>query len=476
MLEKPMQLRLSDVIYAIIKRRMLIIILTAAGLVVGIILSIISYARGEISKEYVITSSIAVISRTEDGLFSSHNPNPDSTDIYLAQNMVDSVMYVMKSDKLINTAINRMGLIGITVNDIVNNLHMSQYNETQIIELTLYWRNAEEGVQILNAINSVSSSVLVDTLKIGSISVVNDPTARYRVGGNVNASLWVYMAVLGLAAGIGFSILLVLLQPTLVNPHDLERTFGLKVIGEIPSNPRYFKKGYNPLTEEFSRDCDNVIESFISAAHILHNQLGEDEHKCFYITSATKDEGKTSVAANLAVHLANLEHKVLLIDFDVRNPSLGSVFLQSMDYHSTLNALYRGETTEESAVIHLNGFLDLLPAILEKKELPLDDAMLKLVQNLSARYDYVMMDAAPIGLVADTMSLNRIAHNTLFVIRHDSTNLNDVAESLERLDKSGIRVGGCIVNNVKKFSFDSYPKQYHSSRFRKERKTIRKIG
>lgn len=454
MAETQITLRISDILYAIIKRRVMIAALTAAGLVIGIILSIISYARGEISKEYMITTSIAVTSQTEDGLFTTHSRNPESVDIYLAENMVDSVMYVIKSDKLINAAVNRMGLIGVASTDIINNLHLNQYNETQIIEMTLYWRNAEEGVQILSAINSVSPSILVQTLKIGSVSVVNDPTARYRVGGNVNASLWVYMAVLGMMAGIGLSVLLLLLQPTIVNTNDLERSLGLKVLGEIPSNRLFFNRKPNPLEGDPYRRGEDVIEGFISTAYILHNQLGRGQKQCFYITSSTKNEGKTTISAYLAFYLSTMEHKVLLVDFDVRNPSLGSLFLDKVNYPKTLNALYRGDSTEEEALVHLTGYLDLLPAILENKELPLDDAMLSLIRRLTPKYDYILMDTAPIGLVADTMSLNRIAQNALLVIQHDSTATADVKETASRLEKSGIQIVGCIVNDVKHLAID----------------------
>lgn len=451
-----MQLRLSDVIHALLKNRLLIIALTVIGLGVGIVLSIISYARGEISKEYAINTSIAVTSVTEDGLFTTQSRNPNSTDIYLAENMVDSVIYVIKSDRLLTEAIKRMGLLGISVGDITSNLHVSQYNETQIIEMTLYWRSAEEGVQILSAINSVAPDVLIDTLKIGGVSVVNQPVARYRVGGSVNASLWLYMAVLGMMAGVGFSVLRLLLSPTLVNSRDMETNMGIMVLGEIPSNRRFFSKKRALLSYDPEGVGDDVRESFAAAAHILRSRLEERKKNVFYVTSAAQNEGKTSTAANLALQLSDMEYKVLLVDFDVRNPSLGSVFLEHVEYSRSLNALYRGDTTVEKAITELTGYLDLLPAILEHKDLPLDDAMLDLVRGLAEKYDYVVMDTAPVGRVADPMNLNGISNCALFVVRFDTTGMTDIRDALERLEKSGVDILGCVVNGVKKLGKRSY--------------------
>ena len=228
------QLRVSDILYAIRKHVRLIVLCTAAGLVLGIVLSVISYMRGEMSKQYAITTSIAVTSQNENGLFTAQSDNPNSTDIHLAEDMVDSVIYVLKSDQTLNAAVKRLDLLGVTTKDIANNLNLTQYNETQIIEMTLYWRSAQEGVEILNAINEVSPKILIETLKIGNVSVINVPTARYLIGGNINATMWGYMAVLGLCLGIGFAVLELLLRPTLLNTRDMEQTFNIEVLGEIP--------------------------------------------------------------------------------------------------------------------------------------------------------------------------------------------------------------------------------------------------
>ena len=71
------QLRVSDILYAIRKHVRLIVLCTAAGLVLGIVLSVISYMRGEMSKQYAITTSIAVTSQNENGLFTAQSNNPN---------------------------------------------------------------------------------------------------------------------------------------------------------------------------------------------------------------------------------------------------------------------------------------------------------------------------------------------------------------------------------------------------------------
>lgn len=442
-------IRMGDFIHALIKNRVLICIAALAGLALGIVLSVVSYMRGEMSKGYQITSSIAVTSQTAGGNFTTNTSVPNSSDFQLAEDMVDAVIYVLQSDRTLKAAIQNLDLVGVSEQDIYNNLTLTQYKETQIIEMTLYWRSAEEGVEILGAINEAAPEILLETLKIGGVSVINEPKSKYQIGGSINADTWIYTTLLGLALGVGLSILKALLRPTVINTRDIEDVLGLEILGEIPDNPEYFRRRHSLLVEDDDPVGLDVRENYVSAAHILHNRLGPGEHQCIYITSAEQDEGKTNVAANLAVQLSDLEHKVLLIDLDIRNPSLGGLFLDKVDYEHTLNALYRGDASPEDAITSLTGYLDLLPSILEPKEIPLGDALLSLIQELAQNYDYVLMDSAPVGRVAETLSLNRIAKTAVFVIRYDYSDLNTIRDSLERLDKSGIKTLGCVVNRVK---------------------------
>ena len=169
------------------------------------------------------------------------------------------------------------------------------------------------------------------------------------------------------------------------------------------------------------------------------------------------------------MHLSDLGMKVLLIDLDTRNPRLGGLFLSRVDYSHSLNALYRGDTDAQEAVTHLTGTLDLLPMVLEGKPLPLDDALCGMIQSMKQDYDVVLIDTAPVGQVADTLSLNRIVNAALFIIRFDGTDMGRIRESLMRIDKSGMPILGCIVNSVKslnavrKNSYYGYGDHYHGN-------------
>ena len=228
----------------------------------------------------------------------------------------------------------------------------------------------------------------------------------------------------------------------------METVFGLETIVLIARDEDFVKKKGSILVQD-DIGSSMVAQNYSAAAYILRNRLGtKEDHHCFYVTSATNREGRSTVAANLAIQLSDMEHRTLLVDFDIKNPSLGSLFMGSVDYEHSLNALYRGEITEQEAITTLTGYLDILPTVLEHNAVPMDGVIMDLIKKLSEKYEYVILDAPPVGKESDTLSLNQIANTVLYVVGYDSATIPEIQSSLEKLDKSGIRVLGCVINNV----------------------------
>lgn len=441
------RVRVSDLLFALQKRWMIIVALSLVGLTFGLILSAMTVVRSSY-QSFNISGSFAVTSKNENGQYVGGYNAPNVNDFHLAEDMVDAVRYVLRSERVLTDVINENELLGYTVAQIRSAITVTQYNSTQILEMRLVWRNAEEGLAVWNGILRHANDILPQTLQLGSLEIINEPVAELVgvVGGGNNKV--VLLTLLGFAAGVGFAVVELLMHPTLNNVRDVETLFGLETIGVIPRDNAYYKRKDSIMTRD---EVGNslVVQNFSAAAYILRNRLGaRDAHQCFYVTSAIAGEGKTSVAANLGIQLSDMEHKTLLIDFDTRNPNLGALFLNKVDYEHSLNALYRGDVTKEEAITTLSGYLDLLPAVLEHNAISVDNMLIELVEDLKQRYEYVIMDAPPVGEVSGTLSLNQVADSVLFVIGYDQSSLPEIQSALEKLDKSGTRVLGCVVNNV----------------------------
>ncbi len=441
------QLRISDLLFAVQKRWKIIVTLTFLGGVFGLLLSGLSYVQSSLTS-YNVSGSMAINTQRPDGSYLFGDLAPSQNDFHLAEDMVDSVIYVMHSDRVLNEVINRVELLGVDYTDIRKGMNVSSYNGTQILEMTINWFNDEEGKAIWNAIVECANEVMPETLLVGHLSIINECTATLVGVGGSGRSVPILLAILGFAAGIGFALMELLMHPTLNNVKDIETVFGLETIGLIPRDEEYFKKKTSMLVKEEAA-ASFVSQNYSAAAFILRNRLGTKEnHHCFYVTSATNQEGRTTVAANLAIQLSDMEHRTLLVDFDFKNPSLGALFMNNVDYEHSLNALYRGEINEQEAVTTLTGYLDILPAVLEHNSVPMDSMVIDLIRKLSERYEYIILDAPPVGTESETLSLNQLADTVLFVIGYDKASIPEIQGALDKLDKSGIRVLGCVVNNV----------------------------
>lgn len=440
------QIRVGDLLYAVLKRWKMILALGLMGFACGFALSGISYLQGNYTS-YAINCSIAITSQSGTGAFTNNSSYLSSNDFYLAQDLVDASTFVMKSDRVLQAAIDGAGLVSVTPKDVSRNLDVSRYNETQILQLTLNWNNADAGVRLMNALLDACKEVLPETLMVGSVAVIDPPAASYLMGGGGYSSLWLIFGLLGIAAGVGVAVLELIMRPTLLNLKDVEDVLGLETLGIVPRDDAYFTKGTRILSDK-PADA-SAVQNFASAAYILSNRFGtkEKQHR-FYVTSAEDSEGKSTVAANLALQFSDMEKRTLLLDLNTRAPSLSGIFLQTVDYSRTLNALYKGESSEQEAVISLTGHLDLLPLILERNAVPLDGTLFELLEKIMEPYEYVIIDASSVGRSSDVLRLNQLAKNVLFVVRYDTTPLPAVQDAIEKLDKSGVRILGCVVNGA----------------------------
>lgn len=443
MQNEKLKIRISDIFYTILKDKRFIAICALLGLFLGILLSALGYIRGEMTKQYKITASAAVISRTSTGEYSSRFDWPNKDDFSLEKDMTDAAIYVISSDKAISATLENMEMVGVASRSVKSNLKVSKFNETQIVELELTWRSEEEGIRILETLVDVSDDILLNTLEIGNLNMINRPSASYIFGGNIKITTIVYAMVLGILIGIIVSIIKMIAYPKLLKSDDIETLFGLEIMGKIPYNADFADASV------FSEEPEEEKMEINAAARVLTNRLAQANVNRIYFTSTDHGEGKTKLAAELAVRISEFGKKVLLVDCDFRNPTLASLFGVVVDPGLSLNALYRGECDDNDALIRITGCLYMLSCVLEDGIGPMYDELSHIVSDLFDRFDYVLIDSEAIGRNSEIIMLNEVAQAAFFIVKYDGANLVDIRRALLQLSKSGIPTAGCIVNGTK---------------------------
>jgi len=168
------------------------------------------------------------------------------------------------------------------------------------------------------------------------------------------------------------------------------------------------------------------------------------------VTSPCPQEGKSTTSLNLAYALATAGHKTVLIDADMRRPSIASVL--EMPLSPGLSNLLVDENTDaiRSAVVHENLSVllsgDIPP---NPSELVVSDKMKALIEKLRGAYDYVIVDLPPVNLVSDPIMMSRHLDGMIVIVRHGHTRRRDVNDAVRSLKLVNAKVLGFVYNGAK---------------------------
>lgn len=254
--------------------------------------------------------------------------------------------------------------------------------------------------------------------------------------------------VLGAMLGVGIAFLLDYLDRTIKDEEDIQEKLGLSVLGTIPKIAASDKGAVlGPICclEPLSPACEAFLALRTNLLYIITNQ----KHRTVLVTSCLPDEGKSTVAANLAVALAQTGARTLLIDCDLRRPSLHRIFAQK-DVPGLSDLLVDPEHAGRS-VRHLKELsLDFIPDGTEPPnptQLLNSDKMRAFLANTHERYDYVVLDVPPLLPVADALILASQVDLNVMVIESCRIPERLVRRAVKSLQNHGAAPAGVVLND-----------------------------
>ena len=228
--------------------------------------------------------------------------------------------------------------------------------------------------------------------------------------------------ILGLGIPVGIIYLIDLLKYKIENADDVQKLTSVPLIAELP---RCQKPAHGAIVVRENHN-DIMEETFRGLRTNLLFMLEKDE-KVILVSSTQPGEGKSFVAGNLAVSLALLGKKTLIVGMDIRKPGLNRVFNISHREHGITNYLSDPEHTDLFALVQPSGIhtnLDILPGGAvppNPTELVARPVLDHAIAQLKERYDYIILDTAPIGIVTDSAIVSRVADLCLYVCRAEVT-------------------------------------------------------
>ena len=258
------------------------------------------------------------------------------------------------------------------------------------------------------------------------------------------------------AVGSGFVLsclfgLYFFLRDTIKSEEEVENKLDTRLFAKLPFEVKKREDARNKKailitslkTSFFFRESINKLRSKVEASSDKHG------YKSFMITSAYENEGKSSVAANLALALAKNGRKVVLVDADFNKPAVFKIF--DLDGSKSLNKAIEGTSSWRSQVVSDRSGLDLLPCSQDslKSEILTNSKKLdEIMKELREEYDFVIVDTSPAYLLNEPMAMNELVDATLFIVRQDYATSDVINETVKRLTYVKDNVLGVVFKNV----------------------------
>jgi succinoglycan biosynthesis transport protein ExoP len=422
--------------YLRLARKRAWLVATAAALSVGIAL----LASLATTPTYQGTAKLLVVAKTD--------PAGGTASAYegalLSQQLIKSFAQVIKSRAIAEAAL-RLDPQPFSSSQLLDKIQAEPVTETLLINLTVEDIDPRRAARLTNSvarafIQTVPRLQSGSALRVSLVEPALTPTQPVRPRTNLNTSIGL---LFGLLLGLGLALLREFLDRSIKTPEELELATDTPVVGTIPP----FKAMKNPIPVA-EQPRTPAAEAF-RKLRTNFSFLGVDrESVCCVVTSPCPGDGKSTVTANLGIAMAQAGQRVVLVDADLRKPSLHRV----MGVHQRV-----GITTvlldQASLLDALQDPGPHLPAVLTSGQLPPNpsellgsQSMADLIAELRSLFEIVLMDCAPLLPVTDPMVVSRVADGVLVVARAGASTRDQMAATKAACVKAGATVFGTVLN------------------------------
>jgi len=266
------------------------------------------------------------------------------------------------------------------------------------------------------------------------------------------------MRRMAILAGIAAAFLLTLLsyvRDTVRSGNEVQTKLDCDYLGEIPHEKKY-KTLFSSLSRrKTSILIDNPVTSFRYVETIQKLRRRVEQHmnggKVIMITSLLENEGKSTVAVNLALALAKKHDRVLLIDCDLRKPACHNI-LEQKKFVSGIKEVLQSKAALNDSVLRYkktNMYMMLArKADQNIGDLIASDRMNLLLEWARKNYDYVVLDLPPMGVASDAEGMTTLADACILVVRQNVAAAAALNKAIESLERQKAKLLGCVLNNV----------------------------
>ena len=424
---------------------------------------------------YAVSRAMTPIYRATTTLLVNQTQTPGViayNDILTSERLTTTYRELVTKRPVLDEVIDRVGKpkdVG-TLRDM---LSVSVIRDTQLLRLSAESEDPAQAAVLANTTAEafIDQNKVTDLSQPGSVSVVElatVPTSPVKPQVVVNVVLGL---IAGLVVAAGLVLLLEYLDDAVKSEQDVERVTGLSTLGMVAHFGR--RKSRHPVSGYGSRSP--AAEAYRAIRTSVQFATMDRPGQVLLVTSPNAGDGKSTTAANLAVTMASAGKRVVLVDGDLRKPSLHQIFnLENrMGLTSALLSGNGARTCIQSSGFDNLSVLTSGPLPPNPSELLSSPRMRDLVETLRREADAVVMDSPPALVVTDATLLAALADGTILVAEAGRTRSAALRQAVDGLSRATDRLSGVVLNKTGRRGAPGYHHYYHADDAARKRKASR---
>ena len=419
-----------------------VLVLAVIGAVIAGVLAYRNY-----EPMYIASTTFTIKIRDEQGGTAS-----SYYDDFAAEQLAKTFPYILTSGVLQRRVAGELGVASIS-----GRISASSVENTNLFTLSVQDRDPEKAHQILQAVinnyPSVSESIVgkVNMKVLDESGVPTSPSNSRDLSGNIQKG-----AIVGGTIGLLLVLAVSLLRKTIRREEDCIKRVNQRCLGAVPYVR--MKERSKDVVKHLNILDEKINPEFKESIRIIRNKVERSakEHalKTILVTSTMPGEGKSTIAVNLALSLAQEGKRVVLIDTDLRNPTDGEI----LNFEPELGIIdfLKGDINPKDCMYSANrmGMDKKIPFFFIPGGKAVSDGdnylgsrrMKLMIESLEDQVDYLILDSAPVGLLTDASLLAQHADSVVYIIKKDYAKTDDILRGMEHLTEGKVHTIGCVLN------------------------------
>ena len=356
----------------------------------------------------------------------------------------------------------------LNMKSVPGSIKVSNISGTNLLTIRVTSWNAEHAYNVLQSVLKNYPEIAQFVVGQTELTLIDDSGIPEDTGKSsvIRGSLR-RGAIIGLGIGIALVLLHVMTFRTIRSENELRNLLNIPCLGTLPVSVT--KKRRKKASRHINILYDSYRSDYIEAMRLVRTRLERqlEDKQVLMVTSSISGEGKSTVASNLAISMALKGKRVILVDCDLRNPSIAEIFNLKQEFPGLIPVL-NGKSALEDALypVSFRGKptgLTLLPG--GKRESSLveilgSDAMSELISLLRQQADIVILDTPPSAMLVDAMMLVRHVDAVAYVIMSDFARRRFIIQGVQELSNGDAPIVGCILNGGRTHSGGYYGYKY----------------